>query len=346
MKAARVACGPSKSERSPMKRRKRPFGMCSMALLALPLVLTGCAGRVDGEKAAKKSVLNVVVGTGLTWSAPRVLVTRTTTRDDEAGTTSPAFPGLAPAGGGHPSLVNAGTPYGAADALSMTFDDAAMHVHFDPVSIADKAYDLTEAEKDGLKGLAHSLRVAGGDTPDYAQFGVWERANADDLISPNAVPAAIYGARRAPAGAVLTLDSATSIGMTAGIEIENSGEFGVITADVELTANFASASLDNAINGEITTLNVDRRAADMGALPDRAMAQNTFIGTMNVTDLVGRQAVDNRSFDDRFAETRASGWNDAGGDGTKLIGVTGTGAKHEVPIDATLQDSSKTALSL
>lgn len=345
MKAGRATCGPSKSERSPMKRRKRPFGMCSMALLALPIILTACAGRVDGEKAAKKSVLNVVVGTGVTWSAPRVLVTRTTTVDDGAGTTSPTTLGLAPAGGSHPPLVSAGTRYGAAaDALSMTVDGAAMHVQFDPVSIADKAYGLTDAEKNGLKGLAHALRVAGGDTPDYAQFGVWERANGDDLISPNAVPAATYGGRGAPAGAVLSLDSATSIGMTAGVEIENSGEFGVITADVALTATFASASLDRAINGEITPVGVDRRAADMGALPDGAMAQNTFNGTVNVTDLVGRQAVDNRPFDGRFAEVRASGWNDAGGDGTKLIGATG--AKYEVPIDATLQDSSKTALSL
>ncbi len=326
-----------------MKRGKLPFGMCSTALLAL--ALTACAGSVDGEKAAKASVLNVVIGTGVTWSAPRVLVTRATKLDDSVGTTNPTYLAVARAGGSHPSAVSADTSYGApSDALSMTVDGVAMGVHFNPVSIADQAYDLTEAEKDGLEGLAHSMLSAGRDTQDYARFGLWESANGDDLVQLNEAPAATYGGRGTPGAAVLTVDSATSIGMTARIEVENTGEFGVISGDIAVTANFASASMDSAINGEITNNRVDRHPADARASLNGSPVHNTFNDSMNLTDRAGRQAVESGPFAGRFiatgAQERASGWNDAGDDGTKALGV-----KHEAQPGLRLQDDRKAALS-
>ena len=258
-----------------MKRRKLPFGICSAALLAL--VLTACAASGDKEKVAKTSVLNVVVGTHATWSAPRVLVTGATKVGDEFSPANPTSLAFARANGNLPTNVSG-------EALSMTVSEHAMDVAFRPVSIAEKAYDLNRAEKDGLEGLAHSMLSAGRETQDYARFGVWETADGDELIPSNALPGATYDGRGTPGAALLTVDTATSIGMTAGIEVERGGNFGVITGDIAVTANFASASIDRAINGAITPVGVDHRPAEVGTTLIESTAHNAFYGNVDLTD--------------------------------------------------------------
>lgn len=310
-----------------MKRRKHPFGTCSPALLALPFVLSACAGGVGGEKDAEKSALKVVLGTGVTWSAPQVLVTPATRMDDEVGATSSAYFGIVQAGNRHPSNISAAARYGAAaNVRSMSVDGVAMDVRFSPVSIVDHAYDLTQAEKDGLDGLAHSMLNAGRDTPGYAQFGAWEHGSGDDLVPSQALlPALTHGNRGTPGAAVLSLDSATSIGMTAGIEVETSGDFGVITGDIAVTVNVAGASINRAINGAITDIDDDPEPADVRASLNGSTVDNTFNGSMNLTDRADRPTVGSDPFAGQFvatgAQERASGWRGSGAGGIKAIGV-------------------------
>ena len=289
---------------------------CSTALLAL--VLTACAASGDGEKAARARVFNVVVGTNATWTAPRVLVTGAAKVGGDSGPADPASLAIARARGSHPSTLNA-------EALSMTVHGGAMDVNFNPVSIAERAFDLSGAETDGLEGLAHSMISAGREMQDYARFGWWETAKGDDLVASSVVPAVTDRARATPGGPVLTLDTSSTIGVTAGVEVERVGDFGVITGDIAVSANVASASIDRAINGAITPAGVDQRPPEAGATLLESTAQSGLHGTVDLTGRASRQAAESDPFAGRFsamgATPRASGWTNTGGDRTGSIGA-------------------------
>jgi hypothetical protein len=115
---------------------------------------------------------------------------------------------------------------------------------------------------------------------DYQSFGVWD---SSDSKTTGAIRATSFGAAT-PASAIPTVGNATFSGKLAGLYMSPGGQGSMASADLTVSANFASRTLGFASGG--TTLTRDLKTAtgapnlDLSGTLTYAPGSNTFTGTL------------------------------------------------------------------